>query len=176
METVTATWRVLETTGQQIIITLRLHNDNTSAKIETYFLFLCGKKNEIDSSCHKWTEYKRPWFHSYFIILSIVSHHYGSSSQTTTCPGVNLVRWSTEYCSTPASASTSHPSAQVEAAATMVVSTVVAETTSIWAIRASYGGNEDWRSGLISKLCQVRTCNVSRDGGQADTSDLQARH
>ncbi len=26
---------------------------------------------------------------------------------------------------------------------TMVVSTVVAETTSIWAIRASYGGNED---------------------------------
>ncbi len=30
--------------GQQIMITLRLHNDNTSAKIETYFLFLCGKK------------------------------------------------------------------------------------------------------------------------------------
>ncbi len=44
METVTAKWRVLETTGQQITITLRLHNDNTSAKIETYFLFLCWKK------------------------------------------------------------------------------------------------------------------------------------
>ncbi len=63
--------------------------------------------------------------------------------QTTTCLGVNSVRWSTEYCTTPASASTSHPSVQVEAAATMVVSTVVAETTGIWAIRASYGGTED---------------------------------
>ncbi len=47
METVTATWRVLETTGQQITITLQLHNDNTSAKIETYFLFLCGKKMKL---------------------------------------------------------------------------------------------------------------------------------
>ncbi len=53
METVMATWRVLKTMGQQITITLRLHNDNTFSKIETYFLFLCGKKNEIDSSCDK---------------------------------------------------------------------------------------------------------------------------
>ncbi len=30
--------------GQQITITLRLHNDNISARIGTYFLFLCGKK------------------------------------------------------------------------------------------------------------------------------------
>ncbi len=45
------------------------------------------------------------------IILSIVRHHYGSSSQTTTCPGVNSVRWWTEYCSSPASASTSYLSA-----------------------------------------------------------------
>ncbi len=45
IETVTVKWRVLETTGQQITITLRLHNDNTSAKIETYFLNFCvGKK------------------------------------------------------------------------------------------------------------------------------------
>ncbi len=42
-----AKWRVLETMGQQIIITLRLHNDNTSAKIETYFLFLRGKKMKL---------------------------------------------------------------------------------------------------------------------------------
>ncbi len=47
METVMVTWRVLETTGQQIIITLRLHNNNNSAKIETYFLFLCGKKMKL---------------------------------------------------------------------------------------------------------------------------------
>ncbi len=58
----------------------------------------------------------------------------------------------------------------------MVVSTVVAETTDVWAIWESYGGTEDWRSGLIPKLCTVRTCNVSGDGGQADTPDLQARH
>ncbi len=47
METVTAKWRVLETTGQQITITLRLHYDNTSAKIETFFKFLCGKKVKL---------------------------------------------------------------------------------------------------------------------------------
>ncbi len=32
METVTAKWRLLETTGQQKATTLRLHNDNTSTK------------------------------------------------------------------------------------------------------------------------------------------------
>ena len=100
--------------------------DKNSAKIETietYFLIFVWEKNEIDSSCDKWTGYKRPWFHSYFFIPRIVSHHYGSSSQTTTYAGVTSVRWTTEYSSTPASASAStcHPSAQVEAAATMVV-------------------------------------------------------
>ncbi len=29
---------------ETVTITLRLHNDNTFAKIETYFLFLCEKK------------------------------------------------------------------------------------------------------------------------------------
>ncbi len=58
----------------------------------------------------------------------------------------------------------------------MVVSTVVSETTSVWAIWECNGGTEDWRSGLIPKLCMVRTCNVSVDGGQADTPDLQAWH
>ncbi len=44
METVTASVR---DNGQQIMITLRLHNDNTCAKIETYFLFLFEKKMKL---------------------------------------------------------------------------------------------------------------------------------
>ncbi len=43
METVTAKWWVLETMRQQITITLWLHNDNTSAKIETFFIFVWEK-------------------------------------------------------------------------------------------------------------------------------------
>ncbi len=42
-----AKWQVLETTGQQITITLQLHYDNTSAKIETFFKFLCAKKMKL---------------------------------------------------------------------------------------------------------------------------------
>ncbi len=113
--------------GQQITTTLPQH-------IRKNWNILGGKKYEIEWSCDKWSGYKTPWFHSYFIILRIVSHHYGSSSQTTTCVGVNSVRWSTEYCSTPASASANRSSVQAEVAATMVVSTVVAETAGVWAI------------------------------------------
>ncbi len=87
-----ATWRALETTGQQITITLRLHNDNTSAKIERYFLFLCGKKMKLIHHVTNEQGIKDHGSTRYFIIRSIVSHHYGSSSQTTTCPGVNSVR------------------------------------------------------------------------------------
>ncbi len=47
---------------------------------------------------------------------------------------LNSVRCSTEYGSSPASASTIHLSAKVELEATMVESTVVAETTGVWAI------------------------------------------
>ncbi len=143
------------TNNDYITTTLRQH----FCKNWNIFFISVWEKNEIDWSCDKWTGYKRLWFHSYFIILSIaVSHHYGSSSQTTTCPGIDSARWSTEYCSTPASASTRHLSAQVEAAATMVVSTVVAKMTSVWEIQASYGGTEDWRSGRLPKLCQLWTC------------------
>ncbi len=89
METVMAKLRVLETTGQQIMTTLSEH-------IRKNWNIFGAKKYEIEWSCDKWSGYKRPWFHSYFIILSTVSHHYGSSSQTTTCPGINSVRWSKE--------------------------------------------------------------------------------
>ncbi len=151
METVMVKWWVLETKGQQIMTTLPQH--------------ILNKKYEIEWSCDKWSGYKRLWFHSYFIILSIVSHHYVSNLHTTKCPGLNSVRLSTEYCSSSTSASISHWSAQVETAATMVMSTVVAETTDVWAIWESYHGIKDWRSCRIPKLCTVRTCNVSGDCG-----------
>ncbi len=113
MKTVMEKWWVLETTGQQMTTILPQH-------IHKNWNIVGGEKNEIEWSCDKWSGYKRLWFHSYFIILSIVSHHYGSSSQTTTCPDVNSVRWSAEYCSSPALASTSDSSAQEEAPVKMV--------------------------------------------------------
>ncbi len=48
------------------------NNDDITTIFQQKFNVFGGKKNEIEWSCDKWSGYKRPCFHSYFIILSLV--------------------------------------------------------------------------------------------------------
>ncbi len=170
METVMAKWWVLETTGKQIMTILPKHIRKTHP--------------------HSWREKNMKLNHHVTSDQGIKDHdstHISSFSVQSVIImdpvwRLQLVRTLIQLddqqniVAVQASASTNLSSAQVEAAGTMVVSTVVAEMTGIWQIWASYGGTEDWRSGRIPKFCTVWNCNVSGDGGQADTPDLQAQH
>ncbi len=55
---------MLEIMGWQITMTIPQHFNKNSTFLEV--------KNEIKWSCEKWSGYKRPCFHSYSIILSLV--------------------------------------------------------------------------------------------------------
>ncbi len=64
----------METNGEMASVrdNRATNNDDITTIPQQKFNIFGWKKNGIEWSCDKWSGYKRPCFHSYLIILSLV--------------------------------------------------------------------------------------------------------